>query len=59
MIFIAVGNMVGLLWNVLMSKTITSLRQVMVYKGDCSLEAVIVEDQGKFIYNTYNVWKAP
>ena len=36
-IFIAVGTMVGLLWNVLMSKTITSVRQVWVYKGGSSM----------------------
>ena len=45
MIFIAVGTRVGLVWNALMSKTITSLRQVMVYKDDCSLKAVSSEDE--------------
>ena len=34
MIFIAVVTMVGLLWNVLINKTITGLKQVIVYKGD-------------------------
>ena len=37
MIFIAVGTMGGLFWNVLMSKTMTNLGHLGVYKGDCSL----------------------
>ena len=35
MIFIAVGTVAGLLWNVLMSKTITTWELIWVHKGDC------------------------
>ena len=42
MIFIALGTMVGLPWNVLMSKTITTLGVVLVYKDDYFCESCSV-----------------